>query len=139
MTPHNPHPIILDTSIIIDLLHNKPQAIDLFTRISSAHHIPGVSVITQIELQVGAKDERHQNALKTIFSQVSCHALTSEIANQVAPLLAQFGNDRQQRAALLPDAIIAATAEHLHANIYTANFKHFNLFALKNSKVIGYD
>jgi predicted nucleic acid-binding protein len=132
------HQVLLDTSIIIGFLHGQSDAIALFKQLRKNKIQPGISVMTKIELIIGFNSEKHRAEAELIIADMLCHPLMPNYSDTVAQLLAPFKNDKQRKASMLPDAIIAATAENLAIDICTANINHFNVFSLKRSKVLGY-
>ena len=129
---------ILDTSILIGFTHDHPDAKMLFSTLRRERIVPCISVMTLTEIEIGNIDERHKQEVQKLISEFEYYSFTPEMAPRAAELLAIYKNDRQRKAHMLPDAIIAATAEIERLNIYTANYKHFRDFKLIHSEVIGY-
>lgn len=130
--------IILDSNILIGILHNDAKAIDLIRRIRKNYGSPYVSVMTHIELDVGAFTDKQKQAAQLLLASFHCQDLTIEIANGVSQLLQPFARDKQRKSHLLPDAIIAATANHLEADICTANIEDFRTLAIRGDQIIEY-
>lgn len=138
MTPIVPK-VILDTSIIIDYLHDIPKAVVLINQLSQKLVIPCVSVITYMELGIGFTSTSQKTKSDKFLSKCDLYSLTPAIARYGIELLQIFGNDSSQKKHMTSDAIIAATAEDIGADIYTNNLKHFRLFSLKKSNIFGYE
>lgn len=106
---------LFDTNILIDYLNGIPQAkaeIERYDR-------PLISVISWIEVLVGAKSEQEHDAIKAFLAQ---HFEQIPLNIQIAELSVSI---RQSKRIRLPDAIIQATAEHHQALIISRNSKDF--------------
>lgn len=130
--------ILLDTNLLIGILHNDPRAIELIRRLRKSYELPYVSVMTHIELDVGVYTDEQKQAAQSLLESVRCQDLTQEIAVGVSRLLQPFTKDKQRKSHLLPDAIIAATANHLEADICTANIEDFRALAVQNDQIVEY-
>lgn len=132
--------ILLDTSILIGYLRGSPEIAGLFLRLKDEHYKPCISVITLAEFEAGIKSSSLQEKQKRDFiSQYETINLTTEMAKIAGQMLQSINLDKQQKAGLFPDALIAATAEHLKIDICTANTKHFKLFPLVHSKIANFE
>jgi predicted nucleic acid-binding protein len=106
---------IIDTCILIDYLRTIPQAKHyLATPIQRA-----ISIMTWIEILVGAKSEAETHFLKQFLQQFQIIQLDTIISEQAIIL-------RQQHRMRLPDAIIWATAKVHTAKLVTRNIKDFS-------------
>lgn len=117
--------ILLDTSILIDLLANKKKAIKL---ISKYKELPaGISVITLAELEVGflcLKTERQKNAREKLFELIRNGALqvfeiTSKIALEYAAIQAKLVKIGKPISGF--DGLVAATAISLNTTFLTSD------------------
>jgi len=120
------------------MLHNDAKAIALIETIRKSHAHPYVSIMTHIELDIGIVSERHKQEARALLASFYCQELTMDIAKNVSKLLQPFAKDKQRKAQLLPDAIIAATAKHLNADICTANIKDFRALSIQDNQIIEY-
>lgn len=113
---------LVDTSVVIDYLRRRNQAIDYIDALPSR---PAVSVATVMELYVGARSRREEVAIEDLLAGCNMLPVTLEIARSAGQLMKHFG-----RANGLDDldAIIAATVEHHELELATLNVKHFPMF-----------
>lgn len=140
MSPTTTRKILLDTNIIIENLRGKPEAVAIFSRLKTKNYQPCISVITLAEFEAGIKrSSPHEKQLRSYISQYEVISLTTEMAKIAGQMLQSLNVDKQQKAGLFPDALIAATAEHLKIDICTANSKHFQLFPLVHSKITNFE
>lgn len=132
--------ILLDTSILIGYLRGSPEIAGLFSHLKAQKYQPCISVITLAEFEAGIKPSSLREKQKREFiSQYETISLTTEMAKIAGQMLQSLNLDKQQKAGLFPDALIAATAEHLKIDICTANIKHFKLFPLIHSKIANFE
>ena len=106
--------IYFDTSIIIDALARRPQALAELRRAQR----PWISRVTWIEVLAGvptpARDETER-----YLSHYSIRELSPEIARRAADLCFY------KRSLRLPDAVIFASAQEHGAILVTRNIKDF--------------
>ena len=105
---------LFDTNIMLDYLKGLPQAKEEFPR----HKKICLSLISWMEVLVGARNEVEILKLKQFLSKFDVLAITTEIAEVAITL-------RQQYRIKLPDALIWATAEVNHCLFITRNTKDF--------------
>jgi predicted nucleic acid-binding protein len=112
--------IIVDTSIIIDILRNVKASIDLIQKLSK-ENLLFISGITEAELFSGkdADNERKKEKILELLSYFQKINPTNEI-------LQKAGEFRRKYNVSLLDCIIAATAYYLNAEILTKNGKDFS-------------
>jgi predicted nucleic acid-binding protein len=112
--------IIVDTSIIIDILRNVKASIDLVHRLSK-ENLLFISGITEAELFSGkdADNERKKEKILELLSYFQKINPNNEI-------LQKAGEFRRKYNVSLLDCIIAATAYYLNAEILTKNEKDFS-------------
>lgn len=117
--------ILLDTSILIDLLANKKQAVGL---ISKYKELPaGISVITLAELEIGflyLNNERQKKAREKLFELIKSGVLevfeiTSKIALEYADLQAKLIKVGKPISGF--DGLVAATAIFYNATLLTSD------------------
>lgn len=117
--------ILLDTSILIDLLANKKQAVRL---ISKYKELPaGISVITLAELEVGflyLKTDSQKKAREKLFELIKSDVLevfevTSKIALEFANLQAKLIKVGKPISGF--DGLVAATASIYKATLLTSD------------------
>jgi hypothetical protein len=106
--------VLLDTNILIDYLKGFAQAkheVELYQTLL-------ISVITRIEVLVGARDEDEERKLKAFLS----HFETVGIDRNTGDLAATI---RRELRIAVPDAVILATARAESALLVTRNTKDF--------------
>lgn len=116
---------VVDTSIFIDVLRGRPEAVDLL-RAELGRGSLHASEITRLEVLSGMREsERTQtDALLDIF-------VWHEVDRTVAELAGDLGRRwlRSHRGIDSADLGIAATALNLGLPLITRNIKHFPMFA----------
>jgi predicted nucleic acid-binding protein len=105
---------LFDTNILIDHLNGIAQA----TQEIQASRDPAVSVITWIEVMMGAENPAQEAILRSFLTNFECLPVTTAVAVRAA------GNRRQRRIKL-PDAIILATAETAGRQLVTRSVRDF--------------
>ena len=110
---------VLDTCVIIDDLRAGPEAVEFVDHASSR---PTVSAVTAAELFAGARTTTEQRRLEELLQQLVVHDLDLEVARLGGACRRRYG---QSHGVLIPDALIAATAELHGARLVTRNARHF--------------
>jgi predicted nucleic acid-binding protein len=105
---------LFDTNILIDHLNGVAKA----TREIRRSHDPAISVITWIEVMIGAASQNEEAILRAFLSNFQCLEITREVAERAAVI-------RRQKRIKMPDAIILATAEGAGRQLVTRNVKDF--------------
>ena len=114
--------VLLDTNILIDYIRRVPAAV---AWLRSLPRPPDISVISVLELHVGARSQQEEQEIEALCAPLR--------------VLADHGGDRESGGAFMrhfgkthgidvPDVIIAATAEHHGLKLATLNVKHFPMF-----------
>lgn len=81
-----------------------------------------MSVLSRVEIEGGMRSaERAQVAL--LFSHLRMKPVTDAIARRAGEHIRRYR--RSHQGVDLVDYVIAATAEHFHADVLTLNVKHF--------------
>ncbi|MBI3295748.1 MAG: PIN domain-containing protein [Deltaproteobacteria bacterium] len=106
---------VFDTNILIDYLNGDRRSKEEFERYDELH----ISIITQIEILVGARSGREEIELAGFLSRFKTHAIDGEMAKETVRVRRKF----KMR---IPDAIIKATAERLGYVLVTRNTKDFS-------------
>lgn len=113
--------ILLDTSIIIEQLHQKEKPETILNKLFDAEHDLYISIVTHTEAYAGKsiwERESAKNHLEKILSRITILSLektTSETAGKI----------RAEYNLATIDAIIAATALTHKLPLATLNLKHF--------------
>jgi hypothetical protein len=110
---------VLDTCVIIDDLRDPPEAVEFVDHASSR---PTVSAVTAAELFAGARTTTEQRRLEGLLQQLVVRDVDLEVARLGGAYRRRYG---QSHGVLIPDALIAATAELHGARLVTRNARHF--------------
>jgi predicted nucleic acid-binding protein len=94
-----PMKAVFDTNILVDYLAGIEAAKDELAR----YRIRQISIITVIELMVGAQDAGREASIRGFLSSFEVLELSTEIAHEALRL-------RRQLRLKIPDAIVYATA-----------------------------
>lgn len=105
----------VDTNILIDYLAGVSKAKKELALYSEVH----VSLITWMEILVGAKDEDEEKEIKNFLLSFK----VCEISQNIAERSVKIRKDLKVR---LPDAIVLASAEELGLLLVTRNSKDFS-------------
>lgn len=105
---------VFDTNILIDYLVGREEAQREFERYTRR----AVSVVTWMELQIGASNEEEGDVIDLFLREFRVVDITRQIARRAADI-------RRRTRVRLPDAIIWATAETESALLITRNTKDF--------------
>jgi predicted nucleic acid-binding protein len=108
---------LFDSCILIDYLNGVAAAADTLKRYGGD---PGISVITWMEVMVGAQrlENEQQQMTRRFLARFLRLALTDAIAERAVVV-------RSQRKIRLPDAVIEATAQVENRLLVTRNTKDF--------------
>ena len=105
---------VFDTNILIDYLKGISKAKKEFERYAERH----ISLVTWMELLVGATDNASERVLRGFFSGFKVQSITQPVAEQAVKL-------RREYKMRLPDAVIFATALELGFILVTRNIRDF--------------
>ena len=114
--------LLLDTNILVDYLRNIEAASQY---LESLRVKPAASVVSVMELIVGAKNRREEERITTINEVVQLLPVTLDIARRAGEFFKHYA---PSHATGDLDALIAATAEHHGLKLATLNTKHFPMF-----------
>ena len=112
---------LIDTDIAIDHFHGNRAALDYFAESLAAGEVLAISIVTLTELLAGIRPgerERTENLLR-LFRVLEAD---ETIGRHAGEYLNQF---RRSHNLELGDALIAATAAKVHAELVTRNAKHY--------------
>jgi predicted nucleic acid-binding protein len=110
---------LLDTCVIIDYLRDRHEAVD-FIRHAGAR--PSVSAVTAAEVCAGARAATEQRRIEDLLAQLVVYSVDLEVARLGGAYRRRYG---QSHGVLIPDALIAATAQIHGARLVTRNARHF--------------
>ncbi|MFZ1104428.1 MAG: type II toxin-antitoxin system VapC family toxin [Hyphomicrobiaceae bacterium] len=114
--------LLLDTNILVDYVRREPIAVAWLRALPEPPHI---SVISLLELYVGARSQREERDIETVCAPLKELSVSAEIAKRGGGFMRHFG---KSHGIDIPDAVIAATAEHHGLRLATLNVKHFPMF-----------
>ncbi len=115
---------LCDTCILIDYLRGKEEAKQRLAtdRIKGL----GMSVITYMELMVGARNKKEILTIKKAFADFEIVELSESISVKGKNLIEKF---TKSHGLLIPDALIAATALELDVPLATLNISDFRFIS----------
>ncbi len=117
--------VVVDSSVLIDHLRDEPRATELLLAAESADRRMVCSVLSKIELTVGAL-ERGDPALRALFDLMDWFPVMEDVADLASDYARQWG---RSHSGIDPvDYVIAATATLLGAELWTHNVRHFPMF-----------
>ncbi len=113
--------LLLDTDVFVDFLRGQPDAVAYVK--AQADRI-SLSSIVVAELYAGAKDNDELSRLDELLSLFPVIPVTMDLARAAGLHKRDYG---KSHGVGLADAIIAATAETLDAELKTLNIKHYSM------------
>ncbi|VAW78841.1 hypothetical protein MNBD_GAMMA14-280 [hydrothermal vent metagenome] len=105
---------VLDTNILIDYLRGIEEAREEIARYSGC----AISLITWMEVMVGATDENEETLLRDFLSRFTRVTISTDIAETAVML-------RRQHRIRIPDALIWASAQVSNTLLVTRNTRDF--------------
>jgi predicted nucleic acid-binding protein len=113
---------LLDTSVLVPILRKNEIALAWF---ESSTDEPRMSVVSLTELYLGIRRQREERDLVELEQAVRPLPVDRDIAIRAGVFVRHYG---PSHAVEIPDALIAATAEHHGLRLATLNVKHFPMF-----------
>jgi len=114
--------ILLDTNIVVELLRKSPTAAAWFEGLDER---PAISAVSLLELYAGTRSQRDERDVVAVRQQLTCLPINEDIGERAGALMRHYGKSHGMD---IPDALIAATAEHHGLRLATLNVKHFPMF-----------
>ena len=114
--------VLLDTSIIVDLLRGKPAAVNY---VQGRKERPHLSVVSVAELRAGQRSINEARRIDAIIASYSLHDVTLEIAERAGGFLKTY---RKSHRLDMADVLVAATATEHGLKLATLNLKPFPMF-----------
>ena len=114
--------VVLDTSVLVDHLRASSEAREY---LSGLEVRPACSEISRIEVLQGLRSPERR-AAERLFALIHWVAVDDAIARRAGDLGRRWR--RSHPGIGVADLAIAATAEHLGADLATQNLKHFPMF-----------
>lgn len=105
---------VIDTNVLVDYLRGIEAARKELSRYSE----PAISVITWMEVLVGAQTDDEERLLRNFLDRFEVLPITQAVADQAVHI-------RRTERLRLPDAIIWATARSHRALLVTRNTRDF--------------
>jgi predicted nucleic acid-binding protein len=112
-------PRLLDTCLVIDFLRRKPEATVYFRELEE---VPFLSAITVAELYAGVREGTERQKLDRLVNAFHTVAVSEAIGRTGGLYRRQYFGSHGVN---LADALIAACAEDIGADLVTLNKKHF--------------
>ncbi len=116
---------IIDTDILIDAGRGVQEAVDCLANIKKNSSL-AISVVTQMELLVGARNKTELNALDKFFKQFQILKLNEAASDKSVELLETY---RLSHGLAIPDSLIAATALSLGVPLISKNQRDYKFIA----------
>jgi predicted nucleic acid-binding protein len=117
--------IVLDSTVHIDVLRGHTEARRALAAISARQERMTCSVVWKIELLAGMRPNE-ESTVRAFFGTLEWIPVGNEIAELAGTLANQFLRAFPGVDTL--DYVIAATAMHYNADVWTRNVKHFPMF-----------
>jgi predicted nucleic acid-binding protein len=113
--------VIVDTDILIDVGRGDETAIAYLETLERSKGL-AVSAVTYMELIVGCKNKREQQAVKRFVRRFEVIGLTEAITEKAVELLLEY---RLSHGLLIADALIAATAIERNKPLISKNQRDY--------------
>lgn len=114
--------IVADTTVFVDYLRGRPDAVDAVRTSILAGGTLTASVLTRMELLAGVRDGERP-ALEAFLDQIPWIPVTREIGDVAGALMQRF---MRSHGAISPvDYLIGATALVYGAELWTDSRRHF--------------
>ncbi len=110
---------IFDTDVLVDYLRGAPKAV---AYLEESTEVLMVSAVSVAELFAGVREGKERTALQTFISAFEVVPVDRAIAEKGGLYRRDF---HRSHGLGLADAIIAATADVVGAELVTLNVKHF--------------
>lgn len=115
--------VILDSDVLIDLARANARAVDLVDGLISQGERPAISIITEMELFLGARTKAEQRSVRQLVQRFEVLPLSEMISVRARNLAVRYA---RSHGLTIPDALIAATAIANRALLLTRNVRHFS-------------
>lgn len=118
--------MILDTSFIIDLMKNKPDALIKAHQLEKSSTAIRTTTISVFELWQGVEDihdDQKREQIETFLSSIGLLSLDLESAKIAGRIYSEL--ERKGEMIEAEDCLIAGIAQYHHDTVLTRNLKHF--------------
>ncbi|HEX6127890.1 MAG TPA: type II toxin-antitoxin system VapC family toxin [Candidatus Limnocylindria bacterium] len=113
---------VVDTTILVDQLRGRRQALDYLASLSE---VPICSEVTRVEILTGLRSGERK-AAERLFAVVDWMPVNEEIARRAGELGRRYR--RSHPGLSLADLVVGATAMELGRRVATLNVRHFPMF-----------
>jgi predicted nucleic acid-binding protein len=117
--------ILLDTSVLIDLLRGHEGARDALDRAYDEGEHLAAATLTKVELLRGMRSAE-KGAVRALLDALLLVPLDDAVAERAGAYARRYRASHQ--GVDVPDFVIAATATHVDASLWTRNVRHFPMF-----------
>lgn len=114
--------LLLDSSVLIDVLRGQKARRELLARLVSDGHNLSTTVVNVAEIYMGIRSSEEPR-VQSLFALLECYPLDAETAKRAGMLKNMWG--KKGIAISLPDAIVAAIAIDRDCILATDNRKDF--------------
>lgn len=112
---------IIDSDILIDHLRGYRSALEFIDTLTADGVQTCFSVISEAEIYANVRPGEGP-VVQALFDSLERVAVSGEIARKAGEYRAQYG---RSHGLTLPDALIAATAFVIEADLFTRNVRHY--------------
>lgn len=117
--------ILIDTDILIDASRKVDLAVD-FIAAQERESVPGISLITKLELLAGCRNKRELQVAERFLRRFVAVGLDGRVGEFAVDLFRKY---RLSHGLMIPDCLIAATALAWDVPLATKNRKDFLFIA----------
>ena len=117
--------ILIDTDILIDASRKVDLAVDFIAALES-EAVPGISLITKLELLAGCRNKREQQVTERFLRRFVEVGLDGRVGDIAVGLFRRY---RLSHGLMIPDCLIAATALALDVPLASKNRRDFLFIA----------
>ena len=125
--------LLLDTSVLIDVLRLRHGRRELLAELARAGHALATSALNVAEVHAGMRPEE-QSQTELFLGALECHDLTASAGRLAGRLKWEWG--RRGKTLALADTIIAAIALENHCTLITDNRKDFPMPELEQYPLV---
>ena len=118
-------PVVVDTSVLIEVLRGDEQARSLLKLAIGNGERVAASVLSKVEVLTGMRPSEERET-RRLFESLEWIAVDADLADHAGELANRY--IRSHPGIDPVDYVIAATANRLDAQLWTHNLKHFPMF-----------
>jgi predicted nucleic acid-binding protein len=114
--------VLLDSDVIIEILRRRNDLVFVqWSELAASNALVLTSPINVAEIEAGARPSE-MGAIQQFFALVECSAIDEPVGKRAGELMRRYSRSHGVQIA---DALIAATALHRQAALWTRNRKHY--------------